>query len=383
MRTPRLRVLFVFRLGVLLLLAVAVPARADSLASIFDEVLRFQGGLETSPRFRRKLESVIVGFQRNAVRTADFVATATTPGFAYTYDPETGVPTRIESALGPVYVEPANTVGRGGVNVSVAYQYSNFTDLDGRSLEASLDTLQQVRGTDFLDIRTRKLAFRSQVFSVSGTYGITDRWDVNLLLPVFVSTLQLNGTSVLLVPGARPFSNTFVARGTAGGLGDVLLRTKVRLGDRLGLQLASEFTLRVPTGNPDDFQGLGDVTLTPTFIAQRAFGPHLVQANLGVEVDASDVTQSRIRYAVGTSVRLVGRVSLLAQVIGSSGFVDDDFTQGDVSGTVPRTDIVDAGAGIEIALTPSIFAYLGALVPLTEDGLRAAVVPTGRVVARF
>lgn len=368
---------------VVLLLQGVTPARADSLSSIFDQMIRFRGGLVNFPAVRREIERVVVSFELNAVRTADFVSTATTPGFVYAYDPETGVFTRTESALGPAYVEPAETVGRHGINLIGAYQYANFTELDGESLEASLDALRGAQGTDFLDVRTRKLAFRSQVFSVSGTYGITDRWDVNLLLPVFLSTLQLNGTSVLLVPGAAPFRNTVVARDTALGLGDALLRTKYRLPDRLGLALAAVLTLRVPTGNPDDFQGLGDVTVTPTFVAQRAFGPHVVRANLGVEFNAGDVQQTRIRYALGASLRVLTRLSVLLQFIGTSGLVDDDFTERDVSGTIPRSDIIDGGAGLEVALTPSVFAYVGALVPLTDDGLRAPVVPTGRIAARF
>jgi len=68
---------------------IAAPheSRAESLASIFDQVLRFEGVLDTSPRFRRELERVLVGFKLNAVRTADIVTTATTPGFVYEYDP--------------------------------------------------------------------------------------------------------------------------------------------------------------------------------------------------------------------------------------------------------------------------------------------------------
>jgi hypothetical protein len=368
----------------LLLLAGAPRTHAHSLENLFDQVLQFEGELERSPRFRRGLESVIVTFQLNAVRTADFVATATTPGFAYSYDPETGVFKRTETARGPVYVEPADTVGRGGFDVSFAYQYAKFTELDGQSLENAFDSeLHQVRGTDVLDIQTRKFDFQAQVFALSGTYGLTDHWDVNLLIPVFSTTLKLNGTSVLLVPGANPFSNTFVENDTKLGVGDLLLRTKYRLADRLGLQLATELTLRVPSGNADNFQGLGDVTLTPLFIAQRAFGPHVAQANLGVELNAGAVGQSRVRYAIGATFRLLTHVSFLAHLIGNSGFVDDHFEEGDVRGVVPRTDIVDASAGFEISITQKIVAYVGTLVPLTDDGLRPDVVPTGWIGARF
>jgi hypothetical protein len=369
---------------VILLVHRCTPVvHARSLAQLFDRVLRFEGALEQSPRFRRQLDAIIVSFRQNAARTADFVATATAPGFAYSYDPETGVFVRTDIARSPVYVEPADTIQRGGFSVGFAYQYSNFTELDGQSLEDALDELREVRGTDFLDIRTRKLAFRSQLFSFSATYGITDRWNVNLLLPVFLTTLQLNGTSVLLVPGARPFRNDFVERDTKLGVGDMLLRTKYRWPDQLGLQLAAEFILRVPSGNEDNFQGIGDVTLTPLFIVQKVFGPHVVQANLGVEVDAGNISRSRARYAIGATLRILRQLDFQAHVVGSSGFTDDQFTEDDVRGVVARTDIVDAVAGFEFAFTQHVFGFVGAIVPLTNDGLRADVVPTGWIGARF
>jgi len=367
---------------VLLIQAAAAPAYARSLASQFDQILRFEGSLETSPRFRRELERVIVTFQENAVRTADFIATATTPGFAYSYDPNTGTFTRTETSRGSVYVEPADTLGRGGINLSFAYLYADFTELDGVSLEDSLPARQR-RGADELDIETRKFDFRSQVFSVSSTYGITDRWDINLLVPVFLTTLKLNGTSTLLIPGARPFVNTFVANDSKLGIGDLLLRTKYRFPDLLGLQVASELILRLPSGNVDNFQGLGEVTVTPFLIAQRALGPHLLRANLGVEMNANDASQSRLRWAAGVTFRLLRYVSFSVDFVGSSGFVDHHFTAGDVSGVIARTDVADAVASFEFSLWRQVVAQVGAIVPLTDDGLQADVLPAGWIGARF
>jgi hypothetical protein len=380
MRLSSLRSILI---ALLLHLSVA-PIHASSLKSLFDQVLEFEGQLEQSPKFRRGLESVIISFQRAAVQTADFVATSTTPGYAYSWDPATSSFQRIETSRGSVYVEPADTVGRGGIELSVAYLYSNFTKLNGDSLSDSFDQqLQKVRGTDVLDIKTTNFEFRSQVLSFAATYGITDRWDVDLLLPVFLTTLQLDGTSVLLVPGAFPLRNSFDEDGTKLGIGDILLRTKYRLPDELGFQFAAAFTLRVPSGNPDNFQGLGDVTLTPLFVVQRAVGPHLFRANLGVDVNAGRVSQSRIRYAVGATFHLVRHLSFSVDVIGSSGLANDNFTEGDVSGVVPRTDIVDAVAGFEIAFPGNVVAQIGAIVPLNHDGLRADVVPAGWVGAKF
>jgi hypothetical protein len=368
----------------LLLHAGAAASHAASLASQFDSVIRFQGRLAPFPGYRRALESVVVGFQLNAVRTADYVATATTPGFGYMWDPETGSFRRTDVSRGSAFIEPAATIGAHAWYLSFAYLYSNFTQLDGKPLEESLDQLRNVRGPDQLAIQTRAFDFTSQVLAFSATYGITNRWDVNLLVPVFITTLRLDGTSALLVPGAAPFTNTFNTHDqTRSGIGDILLRTKYRLQDQLGIQMAAGFTLRVPSGDPDNFQGLGDVILTPAFIAQRAVGPSLLQANLGVEVNAGDVSQSRARYAVGATIEILHSLDFLVNVIGNSGFTDTHFTTGDVSGVVGRTDIVDAVSGVEIALGGTLVAQLGAIVPLTHDGLRATVVPVAWLGGRF
>ncbi len=371
---------------VVIVLAVqGAPDRvaARSLADRLDEVLEFEGELEQSPEFRDQLLAVVMGIQRSAARSADFIATATAPGFTYHFNPETGAFERGRSSRGPVYVEPPQTVGKGGIDLGMSYLYADFTELDGESLEDALDELEDVRGTDVLDIETDNFDIRSHVFSFSGTYGLTDRWDVNLLLPLFVTTLELSGESALLVPGAPPFRNPFDEDDTKVGPGDLLLRTKYRLADRAGVELASAFTLRLPTGDEDNFQGLGDVILTPLVAAMRTFGPHDVHANFGIEVDASDVDRSRARYAIGVSLQLLEPLAFLVDVVGSSGFTDDDFEEGSVQGSVPRSDIVDLFAGTKVRVSEHLVAHLGAFVPITNDGLRADVVPAGGIEASF
>ncbi len=372
-----------FRLLAVLLLAA--PAEAASLKDAFGGILRFEGQLAQAPAFRRQLESMILSFQRNAVRTADFVATATAPGFAYTWDVESGTPQRTETSPGSIFIEPADTVDRGRLYVSFAYLYSEFTDLDGTSLDDSLNALADIRGSagDRIDVDTRTFDFRSHVFTVSATYGLSPRWDVKVLTPLSLTQLKLNAPAPLPIPGADRIPNEFSADRSKLGIGDILLRTKYQLHDLAGFQLATSVVLRVPSGNPDDFQGLGDVTLTPTLITQRAIGPHLFQANAGVEVNADNPAQSRARYAVGMTIQVMPKLDLLAHIIGNSGFVDDHFTHGDVSGALPRTDIVDGVAGLEFAFTKNIVAQVGAIVPVTHDGLRAAVTPVGWLGGRF
>jgi hypothetical protein len=236
--------------------------------------------------------------------------------------------------------------------------------------------------------QVREFGLRSQVLDLSATYGITSKWDVNLLLPLFATTLNLNVLSGLAIPGQ--FSGQQVDQ-TAFGPGDLLLRTKYRLPDWAGLAWAGLFTLRLPSGNPGNFQGLGDVTLTPGMALTRPFGPHDVHANLAFEVNANDLSQSRVRYAIGATIQALPPVALLLDFIGSSGIAADHFEEPfttaagviPVSGTVARTDLVDLAAGVRITITHHILVHLDAIVPLTQDGIRANVVPAGGIEATF
>jgi hypothetical protein len=374
---------FVWSTSILFAVVCGGDAQAKSLSSSFDEILRFEGQLEQSPAFRRRLEVVLAGIQGNAVRSADIVATATAPGFVYRYQPDFGVAERVETSQGPVYVETPETVGAGNLDVGVAYQYNDFTKLDGDSLEAALNSLRSVRGPDTLDISTQDFDLTSHILSFSGTYGLTAAWDVNVLMPIFFTSLRLQGDSALLIPGAAPFLNHFDESQEKVGPGDLLLRTKYRVPDIHGFQLAPLFTLRLPTGHEDDFQGLGDVTMTPTVAVGRRFGRVDIHLNVGVEANASSVDRSRVRYALGTAVQVVDWLSVLVDAIGSSGFHDDSFESEGVTGSIPRTDIVDAVAGIKVLVRERLLVHLGAIVPLTIDGLRPDVVPTGGFEYRF
>ena len=226
------------------------------------------------------------------------------------------------------------------------------------------------------------------MLDLSATYGITRRWDVNLLLPLLATTLNLNVVSGLAIPGQL---SGIQVNDTAFGPGDILLRTKYRLPDWAGLAWATFFTLRLPSGNPGNFQGLGAVTLTPGLALTRPIGPHDVHANLAFEVNAGDLQQSRAHYAIGATVQALPRLALLFDVIGSSGISADHFeetfaTRGGgipVSGSVPRTDLVNLAPGIRITITKHILIHLDAIIPLTQDGIRANVVPAGGIEATF
>jgi len=109
------------------------------------------------------------------------------------------------------------------------------------------------------------------------------------------------------------------------------------------------------------------------------------------EVNANDLSQSRVRYAIGATIQALPPLALLLDIIGSSGIAADHFEQPfataagviPVSGTVARTDLVDLAVGVRITVTQHVLVHLDAIVPLTEDGIRPNVVPAGGIEATF
>lgn len=353
-------------------------AQAKSLEDALNELTEFSGVTVPS-----SVTQKIIEIEQSAVRTADFVATATTPGVYYRFDVKLDAPERISFSRGPIFIEPAHTVGRGHVDLGFNYLYSDFTELDGTSLTEALDDLSTPPGPGDLfqsDVTTFDL--RSQIFSFSATYGLTDRWDVNLLLPLVLTELKLRGTSDLVVGGV-PISKITDESEEKFGVGDILLRTKWRALDRSGFSLAPLLTLRIPSGDESNFQGLGDVVLTPVFAVTRGFGRLDLHGNVGVDINAADLDRSRMRYAVGGNLQVAGPLGVFLDVIGSSAFTDDEFSQQGLTGTIERTDIVDLATGITVSLPGNLLLFAGAIVPLTTDGVRPDAVATGGIEANF
>jgi len=272
----------------------------------------------------------------------------------------------------------------------VLYLFANFKTLDGDDLEGSRLGPETFKLSNSGAIITQEATFSkftlaSNVVSFNGTYGLTDRWDVNVLVPIVWTTLNAAGLSSTRIAGnVSGISTPFEVDDSAFGVGDVLLRTKYRVAVTRFAKMAVGLTARLPTGNEDNFQGLGDFVLTPLFIASRNVGPHDIHLNVGFDIDTQDLDRSRVRYAVGVTFQVIDRVALLLDFLGSSGVADDTFTtEAGQTDVVSRSDDVFAAPGLKIEISRSAVAFLGAVVPLTSNGLQARVLPAGGIEFMF
>lgn len=363
--------------------------RLASPASLTQQIARVDQAV-----FLTNASLVPLELSRLAANASDFPTTPTTPGFVYVWNSDFGTFERESESLGPAFVDRANTVGKGRFELGTSYVFLDLTQIYGQTFRGRIGTVQAVDAPSGRDepIFADDLTIQSHVLSLSATYGVTDRWDGNMFMPLVLTTLQIeeHGGGRL----ARADDSKF-------GVGDILLRTKYRLLRGAWFDLATTLSLRLPSGSRDDFQGLGRTTVTPGLAISRFVGSHEVRAILGVEVDPEDVTRSRIRYGSGVTVQPWRRVALVCDILGNSGLVDEQVSRffpvgehaGDALGLggietqpkiggeqvtsfLPRTDIVDLIAGLKLSVRDNAVAFVSFAVPVTSDGFRPDFAPS-------
>ncbi|MGH7858841.1 MAG: transporter, partial [Candidatus Binatia bacterium] len=366
-----------------------------------------------------------------SANAADFPAVATAPGFTYRYNPKLELFEPSTANLGPVFVERPQTLGKGKMDFGFSYLYVDFDQLEGEDLEGL-----EFRGLshndccragnpppspgdpsfeiDTADFRYEEFDLTSHVFNFSGTYGVTDAWDVNLLVPVVYTSVDVRGRATLNNESGSDTHFFETESGTtveersfddeAFGVGDLQLRSKFRFYDADALGMATGLALRVPTGDEDDFQGLGDTTLTPYLSAAHGRERLEIHASTGVQINFEDADRSRLRYAGGVTFQLVDRLALLVDVVGNSNLVVDRIgvtvpqfvnapgTSEAPPTTIPAevrftdnvfTNIIDIAPGLKGSLSESVVGWVTVFVPLNDDGLRADFIPAGGVQATF
>ncbi len=208
-------------------------------------------------------------------------------------DPATGADLPVSSTLGPIFTERAETIGKGKFYVGFSKQDFHFTKFNGTSLN-SLQVLYP--GGD-----PSKVVDRTQLSTVPATfglgmdvrlsqniafftYGVTDRLDVSLGLPMVHSAVSgrtydgtiyagngfgTNGSTCWCANTFTPGYPTLIqqqigqAAGSKTGLGDVLVRVKGTVIRKSAAVIALGGDVRFPTGDEQNYLGIGAFTVKP------------------------------------------------------------------------------------------------------------------------
>jgi hypothetical protein len=378
-------------------------AHARSLAGSLHRFIENNSGL-----FFGVADTLTPTIERLAARGTSLPATSSAPGVYFSFDYDAGVTQREVTSFPPVFVETPQTVGARRLALTATYLHASLDEFDGEDLAEQIQFRSRIRnsqGTIRTVLDFEDLTVGTDALTFSATYGLTERWDVGMLLPLLSTTLDARARSVGRIGDDPPTIDEVVSvEADAFGAGDLLLRSKYRVTAReASASLATGLVLALPTGDPSNFRGIGDWTVQPYLAAARAFAGHDVHASLGFEANADDLERSRVHYAIGGSVRLVSFAAILVDVVGSSGVADDEFEitasgttptshflerfqtrppEIDASGrlrvfsSVPRADIVDLSTVVKLRIGDYGTAFAGALIPIVKDGLRADIIPT-------
>jgi len=299
---------------VFMLVLTLMPARvsAQSVSDVLSFLLTNRA-VQTDD-FQR--DAAAAAATRDTVTTLLGAELATLPpslssaGFTYRFNPALGTAERASTSFGSFFTERSLTSGQGQATLGVNMRMTSYNRLDGRDLRdgAFLTTANQFRDeAQPFDVETLTLDIDSRVVTFTGTYGVTNRFDISAAVPLV--QLSMNGTRVNTYRGTQVVQA--VAEATSRGLGDVVVRGKYGLlnGSSNGLAIAGE--VRLPTGREDDLLGAGTTAFSALLIGSSEHGALGYHGNLSLSgggLSNEMAYRGAICYSASDRVTLVGEL---------------------------------------------------------------------------
>jgi hypothetical protein len=323
---------------------------------------------------------------------------------AYRFDVERGVPVEVVKSLGPLFSERADTLGKGRLDFQVVWSHANYRKFNGQSLSSLSANVsptvpqglppnapgfdEQLRIDLDVDVITNFVGF-------FGTYGLTDNWDVNILVPLINNrikaraqatmldsagvpcTLGGNCTGIYVINGIAPGTgdpSQDTMSGDKTGIGDILLRTKYIFlkNHEILPDLGFRGAISIPTGSEKNFMGAGDFKFEGMAVASKYYstpigiiGPHI---NTGLLLVNNRSDLNLFLYVTGFDLAPVPNFAFSLDLLGRHELHDRDNI---------GKNIVDLAPGFRWAPYPNTLVQAAVQLPLNKNaGLRPDAVWT-------
>ena len=334
--------------------------------------------------------------------TTTFPIGSSAGGFTWVFDSQVRVPVRRSQSFGPMFAERPFTTGKGKLNAGIIFQHTSFTSIGDQPLSAMENTSSYNFGSEVYSW-TSSFEVAVDRTIVSATYGVHDRLDVGVIVPVGRARVEGYSGYFERFEG-QELTVREDSSGSSFGIGDVVIRAKGALSDTAQFSTAIALDLRLPTGDTEKLMGAGEAQAKVMFIAGATRGqinPHVnVSYTFGGngmefgEEDPEDGNPSLIfrsvspefGYTVGADVAVTPKLTIAGDVIGrvvrntaqitqvDSGAQDPDRYRGFV--VVPGTVHKLLGAvGAKVSLGGTWLLTGTVLFPLNSSGLKPAVTP--------
>jgi len=218
------------------------------------------------------------------------------------------------------------------------------------------------------------IEIEQQIYAFYANYGITDVWDIGVIVPFIRMKATADATASIYDPTpGSPTPHSFggsadpvhsSAGGKEFGIGDVLLRSKYNLIKEHDWMPATSIGGQVafPSGDEDDLMGSGSMRFATMLIMEKKLDPFNIHINFGHDYVVEDHQLNSIRYVLGFDVPADETWTLAFDIIGrweydGDGIGDDQF---------------DAAVGTKFALKEDLIISLNLIFPINrDDGLRA------------
>ena len=337
------------------------------------------------------------------------------PASSFIYEYNTaGDLVRSQKSLGPILAERTETVGLRRTSFGFAFQRFDFSTIEGLDLAAlpavfEHDEAQAVGGKADVVRTVNTIKAAVGQFTAFVTYGLTNRIDLSLAIPVVstsisvrsVATIERLGSANADVhyfrqsDGSKGTQRIFTASGRSTGLGDLTVRIK-SLATRVNSSaLGWGVDLRIPTGDDKNLLGSGAVGLKPFAIWSSSYGVVSPHVNVGYMWNGSSPLAGsflagdsqpladQVSLVIGADLRLSSRVTTAFdtfgdRVITAPRLVSSTFARnGAVFPTIAfmKSSFTEwsGAAGMKVVLTHELLFNANLLFKLNDAGLRSRV----------
>jgi hypothetical protein len=339
-------------------------------------------------------------------------------GFTFEFDPTLGVFRRTTESFGPILAERADTIGARRLSIGFAYQHYSYDSVEGVGLDNipavfTHDNAALRGGREDVVVTRNAIEANVNQSTMFVTYGITDRLDVSVALPVVsthlkvVSDATINrlGTTNELTHFFRQSDGEvgerriFTAAGDAAGMGDLLIRMKTVVARRPSSAIAVGANIRMPTGDEMNLLGSGATGIQPFAVWSASYGSVAPHVNVSYRWNGSSVLAGnpatgesahfpdQVGYAAGSEVGVNQRLTLTFDVLGTYVIdaqrlrpqtfhaLDGRSTFANIGFVKESFNSVNGAIGFKADLIQRLLLQMNLLFKLDDHGLRDKVTP--------
>lgn len=390
-----LRVRYLCEIGVLCLMVGATDAAAQSTQTGLSPRAVLLGLTNAAGEGAgvSNVGAVIADLVGLEVSTAPIGSSA--GGFTFTFDPVTRAFRRAAPSFGPMFGERAITAGEGRASFGFNYIRSTYDAFDGVNIsDGSLQTVTLRAGATARATGTAQLTISTNTLILFTNVALNRWFDASLAVP-FVN-LRVEGTHQI----ADQISE---GRATASGIGDIALRSKIRLYQKDQGGVALGIDLRIPTGDPEAMLGAGVSRTLVSGIWSTTVGALAPHASFGFEYWGQafqvydpllqapiDAGRHGVAYEGGVEWAARDRLTVNGELIGRTlndggrltyrdlPMLPNPFgiTTASVATVDPRgLHRIYAATGIKWNFSGTALLTANILVPVNDQGLRDHLTP--------